>query len=415
MITDYVRSAGAYLLSYLPGGYWTSPHQDALLRRMEDAIRDNDVSSMQTLFEHADDAEFLMRVMCSKKRSPLVMATELGSDKTLRFMLERLPESANAANFRDDNDIPVLTWAASAGHYETVAVLLEYGADVNATMTHMSTPLMMAARNNHTQVVKLLCDSGADGNAADVSGRTALAMAFLPFTHAIDPLLVMHLIDAGADLNAPDINGETPLVHGLRGVSTDAMRVLIKSGADVCAHDVGGKTALRRAAESGNLDIVACLLEHPDVNVNALDGRGRTALAGAVDHGRLAVVDMLLQTPGINVDTKLFPRRCTALFYAASHAGPNAQVMVNRLLDSGADVNARDFYGQTPLMQATRYGRQDIAAILRQRGADDNVENVLGYSAQQMAAVAHPLFIQNMFLDDSAYRRPGFGVAPEQG
>jgi len=205
-------------------------------------------------------------------------------------------------------------------------------------------------------------------------------------------------------------------MHGLsRGVSTDAMRVLITRGADVRTQNVGGKTPLRRAAEMGNVDIVACLLEHPDVNVNALDARGRTALAGAVEHGQLAIVDMLLRAPGINVDTRLFPRRCTVLFYAASHPGPNAQVMVNHLLDSGAHVNAQDFYGQTPLMQAIRYGRQDIADIFRQRGADDRVENMLGYSAQQMAAVAHTLFIQNMFLDDSAHRMPGFRVGAEQG
>lgn len=415
MITDYVRSAGTYLLSYLPTGYWTSPHQDALLKRMGDAIRDNDVSSMQTLFEDAEDAEFLVRAMCVKKRSPLEMAARQGSDKTLRFMLERLPASANAANFRDINDIPILIWAASAGHYEVVEVLLEYGADVNVTMSHMHTPLMSAARNNHTPVVKLLCENGADVNAADVSGRTALANAFTCFSHPIDPLLVMHLIDAGADLNFPDISGETPLLNGLMGVSNDAMKVLIMNGMDVNARDDGGRTTLRRVAEAGNVEIISCMLEHTDIDVNVRDERGWTALAGAVAQGRLTVVDRLLREPGIDVGVRLFPRRCTPLFYVANHPGPNARLIAERLLDAGADVNARDCYGQTALMQAIRYGMHDVADILRQRGADETAENILGYSAQHMTAVQHPFFMHNMFLDDSAYRNPNFAIASEAG
>ena len=43
--------------------------------------------------------------------------------------------------------------------------------------------------------------------------------------------------------------------------------------------------------------------------------------------------------------------------------------LVQLLIASGADVNARNNYGQTVLMHAARWNRTEIAQLLRDAGA----------------------------------------------
>jgi hypothetical protein len=45
-------------------------------------------------------------------------------------------------------------------------------------------------------------------------------------------------------------------------------------------------------------------------------------------------------------------------------------MVVHQLLQKGANVNARDHYGHTPLMRAIRYGHVDVVRILMAHGAD---------------------------------------------
>ena len=57
-----------------------------------------------------------------------------------------------------------LIWAAVFGHRETVELLIEKGADINAKNEgeDKCTPLIWASRNGHREVVELLIAKGAD-------------------------------------------------------------------------------------------------------------------------------------------------------------------------------------------------------------------------------------------------------------
>jgi hypothetical protein len=72
---------------------------------------------------------------------------------------------------------------------------------------------------------------------------------------------------------------------------------------------------------------------------------------------------------------------------------------VRKLLDKGADVNARDKYGWTPLHEAASYGHLDIVKLLVERGADVNARDKDGRTPLDLAKRMKPWDIAD-FLEN---------------
>ena len=107
---------------------------------------------------------------------------------------------------------------------------------------------------------------------------------------------------------------------------------------------------------------------------------GAATLFEAAGAGDLAGVQRHLQQ-GADVnarDDKLW----TPLMFAA--AGSHLDV-VRHLVDKGADVNAKGKWGYTPLMWAALNGHLDVAACLLEHGADATVRDDRGATARMFA------------------------------
>ncbi len=135
-------------------------------------------------------------------------------------------------------------------------------------------------------------------------------------------------------LNSPDQNQKTPLHLALESGHADIAKYLIGQGADINLKDKDKAAPLHNAAYLGNLEIVDILLKKGAVSLNEGNFRGQTPLHFACERGHPEVA--------------------------------------NRLLDAGADMEARDMIGRTPLMTTGISKNIRIAKDLIKRGADIN-------------------------------------------
>ena len=146
----------------------------------------------------------------------------------------------------------------------------------------------------------------------------------------------------------------------------------------------GGMTELQHAAYRGDIDgVVAAMRGRPDLN--AADQSGWTALhwlvdMGMVDGERERILDVLVAA-GADVDARDL-EGSTPLMIACRAGNPD---LVRRLVDAGAAVNARDHNGRTALMEAACYGEPQTVNLLLASGADRSARTSDGKTAMELA------------------------------
>jgi ankyrin repeat protein len=156
-------------------------------------------------------------------------------------------------------------------------VLLDQGATVTAKNDRGETPLLVTSRcayesQDGARLVRLLLEHGADVNATDKGNATSLHFAC--GNGKLD--IVRELLNHGAVTNAKNKLGETPL----HVVPTDGVRVarlLLEHGVDVNIPDKDGRTALGAVSFRGSPEIARVFLDH-GAPVNARDDFGWTPL-----------------------------------------------------------------------------------------------------------------------------------------
>jgi ankyrin repeat protein len=185
-------------------------------------------------------------------------------------------------------------------------------------------------------------------------------------------LLPLLLLSGCGEPDRPSI----PLYLALQRGDIDQIERHIYWGSDIHALTPDGRRPLQMAASQGNVVVVELLLKH-GVDVNARDSEGVTALQTAILVGRTQVADVLL-SHGAELDADRL------LLQAAAQGNPDRDV-VSYLVKHGADTEARDDNGDTPLLLAVRGGHLRLARHLVDRGADVNVSDREGRTALALA------------------------------
>ncbi len=191
-------------------------------------------------FAVARDDTDLLRLFLAKGATPnqigaaLQEAAARGARKCAPLLIEHAPRAwINSALWQAAF---VEEWRGSAIQYpDIVKLLLTRKPDKSALDVAL---LRVAGFDDQGIVVPLLLEAGADPNASDEQGETALIHALKDY----DPNSVRNLLKAGADPNAKSARGTPALVMAL-GTPFD-LDELLKYSPDLSARTKSGATAL---------------------------------------------------------------------------------------------------------------------------------------------------------------------------
>ena len=273
-------------------------------------------------------------------------------------MAQLLLERGGDVNTRNDEHWTSLHAASCNGRLDIAKVLLDHGANPKAEDKALRTPLHHVAhgefesQENGARLTQLLLEHGADVDATDVHHWTPLQLA----SHHGKPEVAQVLLDHGADVNAETDQGETALVALSRGtfdtqVGVRVVQLLLDRGAEVNARRKDHCTALHGITYAGKFEIAQVLLDR-GAKANAEDSYLRTPLHTASlgqheskeDGARIA---QLLLERGFDVNAR-DKNRETPLHLASS----SGMVEIARVLLNHATVKSGQ--DQTPLPVGTK-------------------------------------------------------------
>jgi len=262
--------------------------------------------------------------------------------------------------------VPAFHLAAYMGNIEKLKKCLQEGININTIADCNFTALHAAANSGKKDIVEFLISKGADVDAKDARGLTPLYYAAMHNYEDIADLLLVK----GADVNAEGKDSYdyyTLLYFAIWDHNKDAIKLLISKGANVNAKNVYDYTPLFFAFWENDKDTIELLISK-GADVNAEDKDGRTPYYWAVMQGRKDMAEFLLAKGATPVSS----------IHLASRAGDLA--MVKSLIREGADVNAKDKAGQTPLFWAVLADNNDVAKFIIAKGADVNAKDILGHT-----------------------------------
>jgi hypothetical protein len=155
-------------------------------------------------------------------------------------------------------------------------------------------------------------------------------------------------------------------------------------------------------ADKQNLNFTQLKIEHSVLDVNGVDSVGNTTLSDEVRQRHADVVDELI-TAGANVNAGN-ASGVTPLMVAIAF-DPESSRMMQRLLDAGAEIDDQDKGGLTALMYAARYGRQEAVTLLLARGANPTIRDNQGRTAAAFTGSSVEAAELTRLLDAAAARR----------
>lgn len=188
-----------------------------------------------------------------------------------RGLLEQHPDFAKEHHSDGWSEDSFLSIAAATGRPEFVTLLIDCGADVNGAsgrpaLINAVRPLLpsflslserkaVREQARYIDVVRILIENGADVNASKLGGWEPLHWA----AYTGDEKMAQFLIEHGAHVSTEE---STPLHTAAWQGHLKVARLLIEHGADVNARNMNGETPLARALRHRKSAVAELLRAH---------------------------------------------------------------------------------------------------------------------------------------------------------
>ena len=267
-------------------------------------------------------------------------------------------------NTKNADGQSTLWLALSLPDHSFASILVKRGCDVNLPSASGDSLLHQAIKSGDGRAALFLVENNALVDLKNLDKQTALHMAAAAGQAAVVQALLGH----GAQVNVQDEQQQTPLIKAIRSQHAAVAKLLLASPAVAVEHaDSSNNSALSLAVETGQLDVAELLLGK-GANVEGNYVRGSTLLHEAIARGDEGGVQFLLM--GRASPTKVTGEFVSPLHLAIQHGG-NVRI-VEQLGKFGAEVDAVDQNGATPLWAALRLKQFAVASVLVKLACDMN-------------------------------------------
>ncbi|CAO3677126.1 unnamed protein product [Umbelopsis ramanniana] len=265
------------------------------------------------------------------------------------------------------NYYAALHLAVEQGNTQAVEVLLQHNAKLENYHQIGFTPFMIACINGEIESLKMLLKYGQkvitlEGGRSDPLHRAV---------HKENTELLELLLEHGADIDHVR-DGLTPLSQAVFYGSKKMVLLLLDKGADIhfCAEFMNGwKTAVCIAVGKNDFEMVKLLLDN-GANVDPTRHGYDSPLEMAIEFDVVPMVKLLIER-GATLTKIKGQNRSPPLVLAAQLASTS---MVSLLLDSGCDIEEKDFDNMNALYFAVIRGSGDMVDLLVARGANVNAK-----------------------------------------
>ena len=419
--------------------------RELLDRKINPAYSNFNYSSWQSLLPIAQDREYheLHQILLVEMQQrfnydpaykPLWQAIAAGQTAEVRSLISDSPQLVHIG---DEHGNRALHWAILSRRIPIIQMLLDAGADINAPRADMQSPLHLALEGDYWFGKKNSPD--ANTTAKDVAEyirdhganyEFAAALVFNDIPHvqselARQPELATQLNDAR----------RSPLFLAAKRGHIELVRILLQHGADpnLPEHCAGSGRALFAASARNDIEMMKLLIDHganADAYVDSCGNclsiaqqggdREAEAIALLTEHGALpgeweldtqekvaaaiddetfipnrdmwsSIVGTILSQDSVELADKYVARFGTDEFRRLNPSNgwrmPKSGQMLQRLLQYGMNINARDWFGRTYLHHSAHFETTDVAEFLIAAEIDINaIDHQSGTTALGLAA-----------------------------
>ena len=327
------------------------------------------------------------------------------------LVMEYLIESGVGLNVVDIEGNTALHVAVQNSHIEAMHLLLKYEADDTILNKNIDAPIHIVMRSSNTDLIAGFLEHPVDLTVQGYRKRTPLhVLAECDNREGFEVFInSQRVVEACTKkkpvrLCAADADELTPIHLAARRNSYHILDSMISKTEEfgypketvLGFLDEENSTPLHAAVDAGHAEVVEVLLQHQACPLASKENQP-PSLHLACSQGKLGMVQSMVKHCGKQILTHPDQLKRTPLHYS-THPINSARVILY-IIDNGADVDAVDSLGRTPLHSSIASGSHEAVKELLSHRANPFIYDQQGFNALHFAVLRNRKAILNYLLE----------------